>query len=88
MKARLLVHVFQDGCLIHQEFPEVEFGSFVELDQAIQIKWRRVDTTTHGPKSPGAILFNIWHDALRGCSGGSNNLDLELRVMQIIVVGY
>ena len=83
MKARLLVHVFQDGCLIHQEFPEVEFGSFVELDQAIQVKWRQVDTTTHGPKSPGAILFNIWNGVT--CGGGH---DLELRVMQIIVVGY
>ncbi|MBI2454381.1 MAG: hypothetical protein HYV54_02320 [Parcubacteria group bacterium] len=64
MKARLLVHVILDGEFIHQELPEVEFDHYEDLNDAIQIKWHRINAVADDPKSPNSVLFNLWrkHD--------------------------
>ena len=86
MKARLLVHVFQYGDMVHQELPEVEFGDFGELDTALQIKWATGEGCQPGantnPKASQPTLARIWekweHRVFRGRT--------DLRVMQVIML--
>ena len=85
MKALLLVHVLQDGRMIHQELPEVEFRDFGELDDALQIKWATAEginlLLNANPKAPQPTLACIW-EKWRYRSGGRP----EIRVIQAIML--